>query len=426
MPAMDAAGRSAKSSRDLLFRYCGVESVLEGDMDQSTAVATSRQRFRFTVLPLAALATLAVVMFGGALIAPDHSGQLGGDFPAFYAAGSIVADAGYQDLYELEVQRAAQRGLLENEDGVLFFAYPPFVATGYSWLAPLGYRGAYVLQMALMAAAAVASVLLLRPMSSIVRRFPVAVIAVAVLFQPLLASLIGGQNTALTMLLVAGAARAEFSGHPATAGIAIGLLAYKPQYGLPLALVVALSGRWRVAVGTVAAWAALYMAGVAALGWGWVGPWWDQATAFRDTNASANGDLFISLPGFIEHLTGVGSDAGRLLGVAIGGAGLAAVIWLWRRPFVSAATRYAIAGLSLVLIAPQSLFYEAGIGVVTLLLVADLDGRVLRVALGAWIAGWLYVASSPVLNTTLLVLTLLVIMALVVTVGRRQQRTTSV
>jgi hypothetical protein len=79
-----------------------------------------------------------------------------------------------------------------------------------------------------------------------------------------------------------------------------------------------------------------------------------------------------------------------------------------------------------VLIAPQSLFYEAGIGVVTLLLVADLDGRVLRVALGAWIAGWLYVASSPVLNTTLLVLTLLVIMALVVTVGRRQQRTTSV
>ena len=117
-------------------------------MDQSTATpASSRQRFRLTVLPLAALVTLAVVMIVGALITPDDSGQLGGDFPAFYAAGSIVAEDGYDNLYDLEVQRAAQEGLLENEDGVLFFAYPPFVATGYSWLVPLGYRGAYLVQM---------------------------------------------------------------------------------------------------------------------------------------------------------------------------------------------------------------------------------------------------------------------------------------
>jgi hypothetical protein len=280
--------------------------------------------------------------------------------------------------------------------------------------------------MALMAAAAVASVLLLRPLSSIVQRYPAAVIAAAVLFQPSLASLIGGQNTALTMLLIAGAARAEFSGYPVAAGVAIGLLAYKPQYGVPLALVVALSGRWRVVAGTVGTWAGLYLAGVAALGWGWVGPWWDQATAFRDINASANGDLFVSLPGYLEHLTGIGSDAGRLLGVAVGGAGLAAIVWLWRRPSVSVVTRYAIAGLGLVLIAPQSLFYEAGIGVVTLLLIADLDSRAARVALGAWIAGWIYVVTAPVLNTTVLVLALLVIMALAMTVGRGQQRTTSV
>ncbi len=380
-------------------------------MDQSTASpVSSRRHFRLNVLPLAALATLAAVAFVGALIAPDDTGQLGGDFPSFYAAGSIVADGGYESLYDPVVQRAAQEGLIENDGGYLFFAYPPFVATGYSWLAPLGYRVAYIVQMALMAAAAAGTVLLLRPMSSLVQRYPAAVIAVAVLFQPLLVSLIGGQNTALTMLLVAGAARAEFSGYPVLAGVAVGLLAYKPQYGVPLALIVALGGRWRVVAGIAGTWAGLYLAGVAALGWGWVGPWWEQATAFRDVNASVNGDLFVSLPGFLEYLTGMGSGAGRLLGVAIGGGGLLAMAWLWRRSG-SPAARYAIAGLGLVLIAPQALFYEAGLGVVTLLLIADLDGRVMRVAWGAWIAGWLYVVTEPALNTTVLVLALAVIMA---------------
>jgi hypothetical protein len=396
-------------------------------MRQSTEQsASSRQHFRLTVLPLAALITVGVVLFLGALITPDDTGQLGGDFPSFYAAGSIVADDGYEDLYDPAVQRAAQDGLINAEGGFLFFAYPPFVATGYSWLAPLGYRVAYLVQMALMAAAAVASVLLLRPMSTVVQRYPAAVIAAAILFQPVLVSLIGGQNTALTMLLVAGAARAEFSGYPVLAGLAVGLLAYKPQYGVPLALIVAFSGRWRVGAGTLGTWIALYLAGVAASGWSWVSPWWDQATTFRDVNASANGDLFVSLPGFVEHLTGLGSDAGRFLGLAIGGAGLIAIIWLWRRPAVPVATRYAVAGLGLVLMAPQALFYEAGMGAVALLLIADLDSRVARVALAVWAAGWVYLVTAPVLNTSVLVLALLAIMAVAATSGRRQRRTTSV
>ncbi len=391
-------------------------------MDQSTAPAvSSRRRFRLKVLPLAALVTLAVVMFLGALVAPDDSGQLGGDFPAFYAAGSIVADDGYDDLYDLEVQRAAQRGLLENEDGVLFFAYPPFVATGYSWLSSLGYRGAYLAQMLLMAAAAVASVLLLRPLSSVARKYPAAVIAAAVFFQPLLASLIGGQNTALTMLLIAGAARAEASGYPVISGAAVGLLAYKPQYGVPLAVVVALSGRWRVALGTAGAWFVLYAAGAAVAGWGWAGWWWEQATAFRDTNATANGDLFVSWPGYLEHLTGMGESAGRILAAIVGAAGVLAIVWLWRRPTTSVAVRYAVAAIGLTLVAPQSLFYEAGVGAVALLLLVDLDGRVRPLAFAAWLGGWLYVATAPAINTTVLivVLTAILVAAVAVSLGVR-------
>ncbi len=376
-------------------------------MNSSSAPAQSpRQHFRLTVVPLVALVTLALVSLLGAALAPESNGQLGGDFPAFYAAGDIVARSGYDSLYDPAVQQAAQDGLIESEGGYLFFAYPPFVATWYSIFAPLGYRAALIVQMVVMAAAAVASVLLLRPLSTVVDRYPMATVAVVILFQPLLASLIGGQNTALTMLLFAAAARAEASGYPVVAGVAIGMLAYKPQFGIPLAVLAALSERWRVLAGTAATWAGLYLAGAVVLGLGWVGPWWEQATAFRDTNATANGPLFVSWPGFIEHVTGIGGSIGRLLGLAIMGLGLVALTWLWRREHLTIAHRYAVAALGLVMIAPQSLFYEAGVALVALILLLELDSRVRTLAAIVWASGWLYMVSAPLANTTVLVIAL--------------------
>jgi hypothetical protein len=368
---------------------------------------SSKHHFRTTVIPAALLATLALVLLVGALVGSMTEGQLGGDFPAFFAAGDIVSEAGYDDLYDPAVQQAAQEGLIENQGGYLFFAYPPFVASGYSLIAPLGYRVAYVAQMALMAAAAVAMVWLLRPTSEFVQRYTVAVLAGVVLFQPILASLIGGQNTLLTMLLFVAAARAEWSGHDLLAGIAVGLLAYKPQYGLPLFLLTLVGGRWRVVAGAGATWVGLYLAGAAALGFGWLGPWWEQATAFRDINAGVNGHLFVSLPGYIEHLTGVGGGAGQVLGLTIGGAGMLGLAWCWRAAPGDPLMRYALAASSLILIAPQSLFYEAGVVAVTILLLAA-RGRVDRQLMtGAFAAGWVYAATAPLINTSLLVIVLI-------------------
>ena len=373
-------------------------------MEQIAAPSRSlRNHFRMTVVPAVIVATLVIVTVVGALISPEGSGQLGGDFPAFFGAGSIVAEQGYDDLYDAATQRSAQEGLIENEGGYLFFAYPPFVATAYSWLAPLGYRVAYIIQMLVMWAAAAVAVLILRPVSATVDRYPLAVLAAVLLFQPLLAAAIGGQNTSLTMLLFAGAARAELSGRPLLAGLAVGLLAYKPQYGVPLALLVAVGGRWRVLVGTIATWLGLYLAGAAALGAGWIGPWWEQATAFRDTNATVNGHLFVSWPGFLEHISGIGGSAGRALGFLIGAAGLGVLGWLWRRSGVSAPQRYAAAAVGLVMVAPQSLFYEAGVAVIALIVLADIGRRARSLAVVTWLAGWVYAVSAPVLNTTVLV-----------------------
>lgn len=376
---------------------------------------SSRHHFRTTVIPAALLATLALVVIVGALAGSMEDGQLGGDFPAFFAAGDIVVDSGYENLYDPAVQQSAQEGLIENEGGYLFFAYPPFVATGYSLLTPLGYRGAYIAQMLLMSIAAAAIVALLRPMSEFVREYSVAVLAGILFFQPILASLIGGQNTLLTMLLFVAAARAEWSGRELIAGVAVGLLAYKPQYGLPLFLLVLVVGRWRVAAGATATWALLYAAGAAALGPGWLGPWWEQATAFRDVNAGVNGHLFVSLPGYIEHLTGIGGGAGRALGLGLGLVGMLGLAWCWRRAAGDALFRYAIAATGLILIAPQSLFYEAGVAAVTILLFTTRRPVDRPFMIGLFASGWIYVVTASLINTSVLLLALIAVSARAIT-----------
>ena len=53
-----------------------------------------------------------------------------------------------------------------------------------------------------------------------------------------------GQNGFLTAALLGGAL-VVLDRRPILAGILIGLLVYKPQYGLMIPIVLAVSGRWR-------------------------------------------------------------------------------------------------------------------------------------------------------------------------------------
>ena len=66
----------------------------------------------------------------------------------------------------------------------------------------------------------------------------------ALAFPSVLINVGHGQNGFLTAALLGGAL-VVLDRRPLVAGILLGLLVYKPQYGLMLPIVLAVSGRWR-------------------------------------------------------------------------------------------------------------------------------------------------------------------------------------
>ena len=84
--------------------------------------------WRLQWYPRLLLAALAAAFLFVALTADGSStatGRLGGDYPAFHGAGSIVLDGNLDSLYDPAAQAAAQEDLLGGEAGFLPFVYHP-------------------------------------------------------------------------------------------------------------------------------------------------------------------------------------------------------------------------------------------------------------------------------------------------------------
>jgi hypothetical protein len=355
--------------------------------------ASSAAAWRLRVYPVVVLAVLAVVVVVAALGAGDRpGGAIGGDFPAFYGAGEIVRTGDVDNLYDAATQQAAQAGLIDDEGGFLFFAYPPVVAGVFAVFGGLGFTGSFLVHTAFMAAALAAVVRLGRRWFPWIARSPTAAFTLALVGYPLLRSVLGGQNTALTLLLIVAAAHYDDLDRPFAAGLMIGLLAYKPQFAVPFVLLLVVARRWRSLAGAAAAGAGVWAASAVIAGPGWVTTWWREARAFAEQNEIVNGKLFISLPGALGHLFG---DAGAVVGW-LGAAAIAvaiAYVW-WREPSGPVVARYGFAAAGIVLVLPQPLFYEAGLVAPLLVAIASASTRWVRPAIMLWVATWTQVLAD--------------------------------
>lgn len=353
-----------------------------------------RTLLRAEVIGGCILAAVAASVLAVALSADGTAslaGRVGGDFPAFYGAGTIVADGDAADLYDPAVQQRTQAEVLglfgdDADDGFLYFAYPPPVALGYAVLSLLPYRFAYLLHTMAMAGALVAAFGLLHGLGGPRPRFAVAA-GVAVLFVPIAAAVLLGQNSAVVVLLLAASWRFASDGRPGLAGVALGLLLFKPQYAIPMLGLHAVRGRPRVLIGAGSTAVGWWLVGAGLSGVGWVTDWIEQVREFTERDAEVNGANSVSWLGILEHRLGVGDPVALTVGAALIVLTAAVLIRIWwRRADHDLALPMAAAAPGILLTSPHAMYYDASVLVLVLVGLSAASRRVPVVGIAVAVA----------------------------------------
>jgi hypothetical protein len=295
-------------------------------------------RFWLWALALAAISTVIVV---GA----PANGYI--DFPQFWAAGRTAGTPDLLDTARHEAWQAAN-GLRQG-----FFAYPP----GAAWLFVPFSLGPLAMGFWLNALAAVgltgASGLLGARVYGLDRRIAVVV---AFAWAPCMASAALGQNAVLALFLALLGVEGLRRDDELLAGVAAGLLLYKPTLALPLLGLLVLRRRWPALLVAALVAAGWFLAGVAATAgdWQWPAHWLDGLAAYYSLDTTGNAGKAVSLPGVLA-----GHGLVMPLALATGAAiVVAALPRLARAPLPEAAAGACLVGLAA---SPHSLNYEAAL-----------------------------------------------------------------
>jgi hypothetical protein len=181
----------------------------------------------------------------------EHGLGIPTDFVNVWSAGRLVLDGHPALAYDWDIQKQLQVAVLgQSYDGNFAWHYPPPFLFIAAVLAHFPYAVAFI------GWAAISLVPYLAVMRAIVGR-PFGLL-LAVAFPVVLTNTLVGQNGFLTASLI-GATLYLMPIRPVLAGICLGLLSYKPQYGLLFPLVLIAASRWTVffTAGTVAVGMAL-------------------------------------------------------------------------------------------------------------------------------------------------------------------------
>lgn len=236
----------------------------------------------------------------------DRLGRpLGTDFMAFHVAGSIALEDGGAAAYDSAKQYTVHQAILKEEAPAYWpFLYPPaflFVAMA---LAGLPYLAGWLVWMAATLGAYVAAMQKIAP-----GKFA-ALVALA--FPAVYENFLHGQNGFLLAALFAIGLNLLFSGRCVLAGVALGLIAIKPQYGVLIPVALCAAGQWR-AIGAAAA-TVVTLAALPTLAFG---P--DVWPAFFETMRAARVEVVEAGAIGFEKIQSVFSQA-RMLGAPVGAA----------------------------------------------------------------------------------------------------------
>ena len=160
------------------------------------------------------------------------------DFVSVWSAGKLVLDGHPALAYDWDIQKQVQVAVLgQSYEGNFAWHYPPPFLLVASLLAHFPYAVAYI------GWAATSLVPYLAVMRAIVGRTFGLLLAAA--FPVVLTNTVVGQNGFLTASLIGGTLYLMPT-RPVLSGICLGLLSYKPQYGLLFPLVLIAASQWTV------------------------------------------------------------------------------------------------------------------------------------------------------------------------------------
>ena len=191
------------------------------------------------------LAALAALYMGGGWIVDGVGRPLMVDFFGPWSAGLLALDGNIAGAYDWPTIEAFQQKMSGSQAGFLPYQYPPIYLLLFAPLALLPYQIAYL------AFGTMTIILYSGMMWKIVGR--AEAVAFALIWPPAFVAFAIGQNGALTAALM-GAAFLSMETNAALSGIALGLLTYKPHFGVLFPVLLALDQRWRViawACGTI-------------------------------------------------------------------------------------------------------------------------------------------------------------------------------
>ena len=317
----------------------------------------TRERARLVaVVMLAATVLSTLFLVGTSDGLNDRFGRpLGTDFSNVYAAGTYVLEAEPAAPFDPARQYAREQAIFGAATPFYGWHYPPFflllaapLAALPYWLALLVWQGG-TLGLYLLSIRAILAVHLPSPSGWLL---------VALAFPAVFINLGQAHNGFLTAALV-GAALCLLDRRPWIAGILFGCLAYKPQFGLLIPLVLIATGRWRAVVAAAATVAALATTVTLAFG---LDVWraFLASTEFTRTvvlEQGGTGWFKIQSAFSWVRLWGGGVTLAYAVQGAVTLAIAAALVWLWRS---RAAFAYKAAALAIgcVLATPYSLDYD--------------------------------------------------------------------
>ena len=273
------------------------------------------------------------------------------DFVSFFAAGKLALSGTPALAYDQLAHYAVQQQTSAHGAPYQFFFYPPVFLFLCAVLAVLPYYLAY-------AAFQIASLgFFLWVMRAILRESGRAWMVPVLAFPAVFWTIGLGQNAFLTAALF-GAFTLMLDRRPVLAGIVLGLLCYKPHFGMLVPVALLAGGYWRCFVGAAVCVKALVGLSVALFGWE---TWQAYFVAF-----SGSGQVYqsgrIDLAGMVTvfgamRLNGLSAELAYAMQGASALAMAALVALIWRRcPGQSA--RFASLLAATLLAVPLALLYD--------------------------------------------------------------------